>query len=235
MKGTLGKRPRRRSSTDVIIAALNEQEGIGPTLEEISHYIRPHRLIVVDGHSKDKTVEIAQEMGAQVVFQDGNGKGDALAKAFKYIDPDTEYVVITDADHTYPAEYIPEMIKKLEKNPNVGMVCGNRFNYEQKDSASTGMFYFGNRLLAFSHNLLNGVTLSDPLTGLRVIRAEILRCWNVRSKGFDVEVELNHQVERKGFGILEIPIQYRKRLGTKKLNGSHGALILKRILLETTY
>jgi len=48
-----------------------------------------------------------------------------------------------------------------------------------------------------------------------------------------VEVELNHRVEKKGFKIVEVPIRYRKRLGEKKLKLSHGATILKRILLET--
>jgi hypothetical protein len=97
------------------------------------------------------------------------------------------------------------------------------------------VFYVGNRLIAFTHNLLNGVSLADPLTGLRVVRAGILRNWKVKSKGFDVEVELNHHVEREGFGIVEIPINYRERLGEKKLKARHGATIVKRIILETTY
>ena len=86
------------------------------------------------------------------------------------------------------------------------------------------LFYFGNRVIAFTHNLLNGVNLADPLTGLRVVRAEILRNWKMKSKGFDMEVELNHRVEREGFGIVEVPIQYRERLGVKKL----GALEWRR-------
>ena len=77
--------------------------------------------------------------------------------------------------------------------------------------------------------------MADPLTGLRVVRAEILRNWKVKSKGFDIEVELNHRVEREGFGIVEVPIQYRERLGEKKLRVKHGAEILRRIMLETTY
>jgi hypothetical protein len=81
--------------------------------------------------------------------------------------------------------------------------------------------------------MLNGVALRDPLTGLRVIRAEVLKDCSVKSKGFDVEVELNHKVERKGFEIIEVPIKYRQRLGEKKLKIKHGATILKRILLET--
>jgi hypothetical protein len=95
------------------------------------------------------------------------------------------------------------------------------------------LFYFGNKLLSLSHSLLNGVNLQDPLTGLRAIRAEILKEWQVRSKGFDIEVELNSEVERRSFGIVEVPIRYRMRLGEKKLKVSDGATILKRILLES--
>jgi dolichol-phosphate mannosyltransferase len=223
-----------KCSADVIIAALNEEDGIGPTLSEISQNISPNQVLVVDGHSQDRTVEIAKDLGARILFQDGLGKGDAISKAVGYIDSDVDYVVVTDADFSYPAEHIPEMIQILEENPNVGMVCGNRFNYYAEESALHNLFYFGNKLLAFSHSLLNGVNLQDPLTGLRAIRAKILKDWQVKSKGFDIEVELNNEVERKGFGIVEVPIRYRKRLGEKKLKVSDGATILKRILLEST-
>jgi dolichol-phosphate hexosyltransferase len=220
--------------TQVIIAALNEEPGIGLTITELSENLHTHRVLVVDGNSRDRTVEIAKNCGADIVFQDGAGKGDAISKALKCLNHRVDYVVLTDADYTYPAEYVPEMIEILERNPHVGMVCGNRFNRQIDERAVRSSFYFGNKLLAFAHNLLNGVTLNDPLTGLRVIRAEILRDWAVRSKGFDVEVELNHQVERHGFKIIEVPIKYRIRLGEKKLKIKHGATILKRILLEIT-
>jgi hypothetical protein len=87
--------------------------------------------------------------------------------------------------------------------------------------------------LAFTHSFLNGIDLKDPLTGLRVIRADILRKWAIKSKGFDIEVELNHQVDKQGFGTIEVPIEYRERLGEKKLKMKHGASILKRILFQS--
>jgi len=200
-------------STQVIIAALNEEEGIGLTISELKKTLKHPRILVVDGRSTDRTVEIAKNMGAHVVYQDGLGKGNALAKAIKNSDLTVDYVVITDADYTYPAEHVPGMIRILEKNPDVGMVCGNRFNSNLHLSEMHNILYFGNRVIAFFHNLLNGVSLTDPLTGLRVVRAEILRGWKVKSRGFDVEVELNHHVEREGFGIMEVPIKYRERLG----------------------
>jgi len=216
-----------------IVAALNEEEGIGLTIAELRQYLEKPWVLVVDGWSRDKTVKIAKDMYADVIFQGGTGKGNAIAEALRHVSMDVDYVVFTDADYTYPAEYLPKMIRILEENPNVGMVCGNRFNDHFHLKAMHNMFYIGNRLLAFTHNLLNGVDMRDPLTGLRVVRWEIVRDWRPKSKGFDVEVELNHFVEMKGFGIKEIPIYYRLRLGKKKLKLRHGFTILKRILLET--
>ena len=228
------KGEERFPSTQVIIAALNEEEGIGLTIAELKAHLSYTHVLVVDGKSTDRTVEVAKNMGAEIVCQDGRGKGDALAKGLQYLEA-VDYVILTDADYTYPGEYVTEMIRILQRNPDVGMVCGNRFTGEVDRKAMHDMFYLGNRLLAFTHNFLNGLELSDPLTGLRVVRSEILRDWKVKSKGFDVEVELNHHVERRGFSIVEIPIKYRERLGEKKLKIRHGASILKRIMLETTY
>jgi len=61
----------------------------------------------------------------------------------------------------------------------------------------------------------------------------IWRAREVKVSGFNVEVELNHLIEQKGFEIVEIPIYYRPRLGEKKLKPKHGFSILKRILLES--
>jgi dolichol-phosphate mannosyltransferase len=223
-----------RGSVLAVIAALNEEEGVGPTIAELRQYLENLSVLVVDGKSSDRTVDIARNLGGvNVICQEGSGKGDALACALKQLNSDANYVVLTDADYTYPAEYIPRMIRILEEHPKVGMVCGNRFNAHFHLEEMHDMFYFGNRLLALTHNMLNGVNMRDPLTGLRVVRWNILKEWKPKSKGFDVEVELNHHVERQGYGIMEIPIRYRPRLGEKKLKLRHGATILRRMIFET--
>ena len=228
-----GQRYQPIHPTNIFIAALNEEEGVGATISELSNNINAKRILVIDGHSQDRTVEVAKNHGAEIFYQDGKGKGDALAKAVQCMAVDVEYVVITDADYTYPAEHVPEMIQILENNPKIGMVCGNRFSKQTQGSAFQRQFTFGNKLLAIAHGFFNGIDLQNPLTGLRVIRADILRKWNIKSKGFDIEVELNHQVGKQGYQTIEVPIQYRKRLGEKKLKMKHGATILKRILFES--
>ena len=219
--------------TLVLMATLNEEEGIGLTITELKQYLCNPKFLVVDGNSKDKTVHVAKSLGADVIYQEGKGKGDAVGHAIKHVNEDVDYVVLADADYTYPAEFVPKMIKILEENPQVGMVCGNRFNSHFHLKEMGNAFYFGNRLLALTHNIINGVSLRDPLTGLRVIRAEILKGWTPKSKGFDIEVELNQHVEKRGFGIVEIPISYRLRLGEKKLKLRHGFTILKRMISES--
>lgn len=203
-------------SAQLIIAALNEEPGIGRTISEMKDALDNLEILVVDGRSEDRTVEIAKRLGAKVIFQDGSGKGDALAKSLKHADLNVDYIIFTDADYTYPAEYVVTMFKILEKNPDVGMVCGNRFSGYLNLKRLNGVFFFGNRFISFIHNFLNGIQLADPLTGLRVVRAEILKNWRVRSKGFDFEVELNHYVKEAGFGIVEVPIEYRERLGDEE-------------------
>lgn len=219
----------------VVIPALNEEEGIGLTIAELRQHLENPRVLVVDGHSVDRTVEVAKGLDADIVFQEGTGKGDAISAAIQHINVDLDYVVFTDADYTYPAWYLLRMMRILDENPRVGMVCGNRFNHHLNVKAMRNAFYFGNRLIAFTHNLLNGVQLRDPLTGLRVVRSEIVRNWSPQSKGFDVEVELNHHVERQGYDIREVDISYRPRLGEKKLKLKHGVTIMRRILAESSY
>jgi glycosyltransferase involved in cell wall biosynthesis len=221
--------------TLILIASLNEEEGIGSTLAELSDVLENPAFLIIDGRSTDRTVEIAEESGAEILIQKGDGKGDAIAQAIMHVNGDVEYVILIDADFTYPAEYLPKMIKILETNPDVGMVCGNRFSGPINLGRMHNLLYFGNRLLAFTHNLLNGIELRDPLTGLRVIRWDTINDWKPKSKSFDIEVELNHRVEKKGYKILEIPISYRIRLGKKKLRPRHGFTILKRILAESFY
>jgi hypothetical protein len=78
---------------------------------------------------------------------------------------------------------------------------------------------------------LDWVKLEDPLTGLRVVRGDILRNLKLKSKGFEVEVELNPQLMKQGYSIIDVSIKYRVRIGKKELKVRHGTTFLKSILL----
>ena len=220
------------AAVTVFIAALNEQDGIGLTIQEVKRVLKGPFFLVVDGKSVDKTAEIAERMGAKVITQDDKGKGQAVGQGIRELPLNSKYVVFIDADFTYPAEYIPEMIEILDQNPHVGMVVGNRFNGKMKfRESSSDVFFLGNRMLALAQHVVNGIKLQDPLSGLRVVRAEILKYWKPRSKGFDVEAEMNYLVENRKYRIVEVPIVYRPRMGQKKLKLRDGFAILNRILI----
>ena len=216
----------------VVIAAFNEEEGIVPTICEIQKELGNPQIIVVDGKSTDRTIDVAKNLGAEIFFQKKRGKGDAISEGIKYIDECSKYVVFTDADYTYPAKHVKEMIAILDSRPEVGMVLGNRFSQQYKNESDRNQFYIGNRLLGFLQWMFNGVNLNDPFTGLRIIRSELLANWRPKSLSFDIEAEINNHIIRSGHTISELPIMYRKRLGKKKLGFKHGLDILRRIILQ---
>ena len=84
------------TSTIVLIAALNEEEGIRHTLAELKKNVERAEFIVVDGNSSDQTVRIAEGLGAEVLHQEGRGKGDAINFALQNINNDFDYAVLTD-------------------------------------------------------------------------------------------------------------------------------------------
>jgi dolichol-phosphate mannosyltransferase len=217
----------------ILIATLNEEKGLEPTIMELMEFLTKPHILVVDGNSADGTIEVAKRLGLNVVLQNGTGKGCAIGQALDCLDIEPRFVIFIDADFTYPAEYLPNMIRIAEENPEVGMVCGNRFGKPFSMSHMNSLYYVGNRFLALVQNLVNGVDMQDPLTGLRVIKYEVLKGWRPRSRGFDLEAELNYLIEKKGFQIREVPIHYRRRLGEKKLKLKHGLAILNRILVES--
>ena len=220
------------SSLAVVVAAYNEEEGIAPTLSELKQSLNKPQLIVVDGKSSDRTLELAKDLGAEVLIQKGKGKGDAMAQGVNHLNGNKTYIAFTDADYTYPAVHLKEMINVLDLNPEVGMVLGDRFSKRYKLESDRNQFYIGNRILGLTQRIFNGVNLNDPYTGLRLVRSELLKDWKPKSDGFDIEAELNHHIKRSGYNIVELPIKYRKRLGKKKLSFKHGLKILRRIIIE---
>jgi len=213
----------------VFLPTYKEPEGVKLVINELRDVFDPF-ILVIDRPAGDSTADNAEKLGATVLTQKSKGKGSAIKDAIEHLEAvslNHKYVIMIDADHTYPTRYIPEMVDILESNPDIGMVCGRRPPCRELD-----IYHIGNQLLTLAHRFLNGVKIKDPCTGLRIIRYKLIKNWSPKSKGFDIEVELNHFIQKiKGSKIVEIPIEYRVRVGEKKLSVKHGATILKRILL----
>ena len=212
----------------IVIPTLNEREAIGLVIDEfrIHGY---NNILVVDGGSSDGTIEIVKSKGVKLVFQEGKGKAAAIATALKYVN--TPYVLIVDGDYTYPARFLKDMLKVM-KEQHCDEVIGARLYGE----GHTPIFRFGNAVLTKLFNFLFGTKLRDVLSGMYLVRMDAIRDVLFEMKGFSVESEIAAHIASMGGKICEVPIEYRKRLGKKKLGIKHGfAIALDMIRLAYRY
>ena len=95
----------------VVIPTLNEENGIGLVLDNLKVALHSYYcdVLVVDGYSIDKTVEIAKDRRANIIFQPSKGYGDAFRAGFNYAceKMNADIIVMTDADGTYDAFDVP--------------------------------------------------------------------------------------------------------------------------------
>ncbi len=210
--------------TTVVIPTLNEEVAIGSVLDELIGIGFPREnILIVDGHSTDRTVEIAESRGVRVVMQEGKGKAMAVKTALKHIN--TPYVLFMDGDYTYPAKHVCDLLAKLEEGHDY-VIGARRWNKE-----SQGPIYrFGNWVLTKFFNLLFGTSLTDVLSGMYACRTSILHEIDFEMSRFSVESEIATHMAMTGRRIAEVLIDYRKRLGEKKLGVFHGLDIAKDIV-----
>lgn len=210
------------SKLTIVVPVLNEEEAIGKVLEELmSEGYEPEQILVVDGGSVDRTVEIASGYGVKVIRQEGRGKAAAIRTAMKHVK--TEFVLVMDGDYTYPAKHIRELLNKALEG-GYDQVIGRR---EFAAGTQPLAFKVGNRLLTLFFNLLFGVRLRDVLSGMYVVRAERLREIAWETKGFSIETEIAAHVASTTGRVAEHPIEYRRRVGRKKLKLIHGLHIAR--------
>jgi dolichol-phosphate hexosyltransferase len=203
----------------IILPTLNEEKAIGRVIEEIP--VRTLNtlgykveVLVVDGISTDRTVQIAREMGARIIQEPRRGKGRAVRTALEGIKAD--FIFMLDGDYTYPSSYIPAMLEVLQKHP---VVIGSRLRGNREKGAMRRFNLFGNNLLTNLANLLYRTRISDLCTGYWGFRRDAIENINLTSNGFQIEAELLIKTAKKGYKIAEIPIDYRLRKGKAKLSG----------------
>lgn len=229
----------------VMIPALNEGQSIGKVIDGIPvdalHSLGYEvKTIVVDGQSKDQTLEIARSKGAAVFVQKGRGKGVGVRQAFSLCYPqevvpralslsngicsdvevlsamlDMKYLIMLDADGTYPPEHIVEVVRSLEAGAEV--VMGSRFIGSIDKGAMTPLNHIGNILLSDMATVLYQTPVTDLCTGMWGFDADALKKMDLNSIHFELEAEMFAESAKKGLRIEEVPVHYRVREGESKL------------------
>jgi dolichol-phosphate hexosyltransferase len=206
----------------VVIPTLNEEEAIGKVLNELQS-LGFKNIVVVDGYSTDRTVEIAKQFGVKTIYQHGKGKTGALKTAIEHIE--TPYLLVMDGDYTYDASCINRFIQHLDCYDEI---IGARI--ADDTNPMSFLHIYGNKIITKLFNNLMGTSLSDLCSGMYVVRTKALQSIDLSTTGFDVEAEIAAQIASLG-RITEVPINYRSRLGKQKLSTwRHGYKIVKSIL-----
>jgi len=214
-----GKEGASDELVTIVIPTLNEEEAIGPVIDELKGF-GWNNILVVDGNSDDATRTIAASKGAKVVVQEGRGKADAIKTAVKHVA--TPYVVVMDGDYTYPAKHIAELLEKAVGEGLDEVIGARRRGREHIPLVNR----FGNWVITKAFNLLFATHLSDVCSGMYLVRTDVLREVRFEAKGFSVEVEIAAHVASTTRRIDEIPIEYRRRIGRPKLGKRHGFTIM---------
>lgn len=203
----------------IIIPAINEEDGIGKTIEAIPFKKLKDcevEVLVIDGDSKDRTAEVAEKAGAKVIIEPRKGYGRAYKTGFDNAKGDI--FITADADHTYPVEDIPELLEYMKGN-GLDFLTTDRFR-KMEAGAMSGRNMLGNNMLSITARTLFGVPFNDSQSGMWLMKKEV---WGrikekVKSDGMPFSQEIKIEAFRAGFRCGEVGIAYRKRHGEVKLN-----------------
>ena len=159
----------------VILPTINEEEGVGKTIDSINRdYFKEKNwqleIMIVDGDSTDKTQEIAISKGAKVEVEKRKGYGRAYKTGMPKASGDI--IVTGDADATYPFERIHKYVQQLI-DEDLDFITTDRFA-ELKHGSMSVKHYFGNLILALTLRILYFVKLRDSQSGMWIFKKSAL-------------------------------------------------------------
>ena len=206
----------------IIIPTLNEEKGIGKTIDSINlAYFKKNKwdleIIIVDGNSKDKTREIAQSKGAKVILEKRKGYGRAYKTGMRQADG--SIIVTGDADATYPFDKVHEYVELLIKE-DLDFITTDRFA-ELKHGSMSIKHRFGNLILIIALRILFWVDIYDSQSGMWIFKKKVLEKIQPLedfNNGMPFSEEIKIEIFRnKSIKSKEIPSALYIREGEKKI------------------
>lgn len=215
----------------ILIPCYNEEITIKKVIEDFRKELPNSDIYVYNNNSTDKTYEIAKECGAIVRNEYNQGKGNVIRRMFREVDADI-YVMV-DADNTYPAKSVHELIAPI-KEKRADMVVGDRLSNGTYKKENKRKFHgFGNNLVKHAINTAFKANLTDIMSGYRAFSKIFVKNIPVLSSKFEIETEMTLFALDKKFIIKEVPIEYKDRPegSFSKLNTiKDGVKVIKTII-----
>ena len=217
-------------SVSVIIPTKNEAEGLLSVINSVKKYC--DEVIVVDGHSKDGTFEIAKKAKVKFFLDHGLGKGDAVKIGIKKATKDV--IVIFDSDGSPTASDIPKLIKEIEKGNDMVITSrrtGGSFDFEIDFNGIIRTF--GSDFMAYLVNKKFNKNFSDVIYNFRAIKSSVAKKLKIEADGFDIEQEMLVLVLKSNYKVVEIPSRENARKwGKSKLRTLMGIVLLYRLVIS---
>ena len=224
------RRRDRKTKVSVVVPAMNEEGNIGHVLRRLPDGM--HEVILVDGNSKDRTIEVAREAvpDIKVLTQSGRGKGDAFRTAFAAVTGNL--IVMLDADGSADPAEIPRFVAALEGGADFAK--GSRYLDGGGSADITLLRKTGNSFLSGTANALHGTHFTDLCYGYNAFWARCLPFISLDVAGFEVETLINLRVANSGLRVVEVPSYEEERIsGESNLKTFRdGFRVLKTILSE---
>jgi len=200
----------------ILLPAFDEEEAIGSVIQEIREAMggtsHAYEILVVDDRSTDRTAEIAETAGARVIRRPVNGGSGASRKTGTIAARGT-IVVMLDADGTYTAADIPELLRWF---PDYEQVNGVRMTEEGTFKLLRMSAKWVIRMLG---SYLARTRIPDLNTGLKAFNREVmLRYLWVVPDGFSCVTSMTLAFLTNGHAVKYVPTTYRKRIGKSKFN-----------------
>lgn len=215
----------------ILIPCYNEEVTIKKVIEDFKKELPNADIYVYNNNSTDKTYEIAKECGAIVHNEYNQGKGNVIRRMFREIDADI-YVMV-DADDTYPAKSVHDLIAPIREK-KADMVVGDRLSNGTYKKENKRKFHeFGNNLVKNAINTTFKSNLKDIMSGYRAFNKIFVKNIPILSSKFEVETEMTLYALDKKFIIKEVPIEYKDRPkgSFSKLNTvNDGIKVIKTII-----
>jgi glycosyltransferase involved in cell wall biosynthesis len=219
-------------SLSIVVPAYNEEGAIEHTIDDIRREMDatgvPYEIIVIDDGSTDRTLELARATGVLVdTNQVNTGYGASLKRGIRHAQ--YEYVAIIDADGTYPARYLPQMLGMCR---NQDMVVGDR-GAAMKNVPwirKPAKFVLNNFASFLAERRLN-----DLNSGLRVFRkSELVPFIPLLPQKFSFTTTITLCMACNGKRMIYTPIEYGKRVGKSKIRPVDFINFLILVLRMTT-
>ncbi|SDS57475.1 Glycosyl transferase family 2 [Microlunatus soli] len=208
----------------VVIAAYNEEKGIGPVLDRMpktcptpdGRSLDVATVVVVDGAS-DRTAEVVAEHDAYVcVATDNRGQGGALRLGYHLAaDRGARYIVTTDADGQYEIDELPELLEPILTDRADFVTGSRRLGSEEADSQ---IRWVGVRVFATLASILTRTKITDTSFGFRAMRAEVAQGTLLTEPQYQAS-ELLLGVMARGARVVEVPLTMRLRNSGKSKKG----------------